>query len=44
MLDATEETNFENTILGFLKGIEMVVEAEDLSDREGVYLWRISAR
>ena len=43
MLDATEENNFENTIEVSLKGTEMVVEAEDRSDREGVYLERISA-
>ena len=44
MLDATEENEFENTIKVFLKGTEMVVEAEDQRDREGVYLGRISAR
>ena len=38
MLDATEENDFENTIEVFLKGTEMVVEAEDRSDREAVYL------
>ena len=38
MLDATEEDDFENTITVFLKGTEMVVEAEDWSDREGMYL------
>ena len=35
MLDATEENDFENTIEVILKGTEMVVEAEDRSDREG---------
>ena len=44
MLDATEENDFENAIEVFLKGAEMIVEAEDRSDREGVYLERISAR
>ena len=44
MLAATEENDFENTIEVFLKGTEMVVEAEDRSNREGVYLGRILAR
>ena len=44
MLDATEENDFENTIEVFLRGTEKVVEAEDRSDREGVYLGRISER
>ena len=44
MLDATEENDFENTIEVFLKGTEMVGEAEDRSDRKGVYLGRTSAR
>ena len=44
MLDATEENDFENTIEVFLKGTEMVVEAEDRSDRQGVYLERILTR
>ena len=45
ILDAAiEENNFENTIEENLKGTDMVVEAEDRSDREGVYLGRISAR
>ena len=30
MLDATEENDFENAIEVFLKGAEMIVEAEDL--------------
>ena len=44
MLDAAKENYFENTIAAFLKGIKMVVEAENRSDREGVYYGRISAR
>ena len=44
MLDATEENDFENTIEVFLRATEMVLEAEDRSDREGVYLGRTSAR
>ena len=44
MLDATEENDFENTIEVFLKGTEMVVEAEDRSNRAGVYFGRISVR
>ena len=44
MLDATEEYDFENTIKVFLEKTEMVVDAEDRSDRGGVYLGRISAR
>ena len=44
MLDATEENDFKNTIEVLLKGTELVVEAEDRIDREGVYLWKISAR
>ena len=44
MLDATEKNDFENTNKVFLKGTELVVEAEDRSDREGVSLGRISAR
>ena len=44
MLDSTEENDFENTIKVFLKGTEMEVEAEDQSDREGVYFGRTSAR
>ena len=43
-LDATEEHDFVNTIEVFLKGTKRVVEAEDHSDREGVYLDIISAR
>ena len=42
MLDATEENDFKGTIEVFLKGAEVVVEAEDLSNREGVYFGRIS--
>ena len=44
MLDATEENDFKDTIEVFLKGAETVVEPADLSDREGVYFGRISAR
>ena len=44
MLGATEENDFENTIEVFLKGTEMVVEAEVRSNHEEVYLGRISAR
>ena len=34
----------KKTIKVFLKGTKMVVEAEDQSDREGIYFARISAR
>ena len=44
ILDAAEEKDFEAAIEVFLKGIDMVVEAEDRSDREGMYFGRISAR
>ena len=44
MLDATEENDFKDTIEVFLKDAEIVVESEDLSNREGVYFGRISAR
>ena len=45
MLDATEEHDFENIIeVFFLEGTEMVVEAENRSNREGVYLGKISER
>ena len=36
------ENDFENTIKVILKGTEMVVEAENQSDREDVYFERIS--
>ena len=37
-MQLSRKNDFENTIEVFLKGTEMVVEAEDRSDREGVYL------
>jgi hypothetical protein len=43
-LEATEENDFKDTIEVFLRGAEIVVEPKDLSDREGAYLGRISAR
>ena len=39
--DAVDETYFEVTIDVFLNGADMVMEEEDRSDREGVYLGRI---
>ena len=38
ILELAEENDFENTIEVFLKRTEMVVEVEDRSDREGMYL------
>ena len=43
MLDVAEENDFENAIKVFLKGTEMVVDAEDRSDRKVLYFGRISA-
>ena len=42
--DAVDEKDFEVAIDVFLKGADMVIEEEDRSDREGVYLGRIWAR
>ena len=42
MSETSEEYDFKNTIAVFLKGIEVVVEAEDRSYREGVYARRTS--
>ena len=39
--DAVDEKNFEVAIDVFLNGADMVIEKEDRSDREGVYLGRI---
>ena len=44
MLAATEENEYENTIKVSLKGTEMVLKAEDRSNREEVFFGRISAR
>ena len=42
--DAVDEKDFEVAIDVFLNGADMVIEEEDRSDREGVYLGRIWAR
>ena len=39
--DAVDETDFEVAIDVFLNGADMVIEEEDRSDRESVYLGRI---
>ena len=39
--DAVDEKDFEVAIDVFLNGADMVIEEEDRSDREGVYLGRI---
>ena len=39
--DAVDEKDFEVTIDIFLNDADMVIEEEDWSDREGVYLGRI---
>ena len=39
--DAVDEKDFEVAIDVFLNGADMVVEEEDRSDLEGVYLGRI---
>ena len=39
--DAVDEKDFEVAIDFFLNGADMVMEEEDRSDREGVYLGRI---
>ena len=39
--DAVDEKDFEVTIDVFLNGADMVLEEEDRSDRDGVYLGRI---
>ena len=39
--DAVDEKDFEVAIDVFLNGADMVIEEEDWSDREGVYLGRI---
>ena len=44
MLEATQDNDFKDTIEVFLKDTEILLEPEDLSDREGVYYGRISAR
>ena len=38
---ALDEKDFEVAIYVFLNGADMVIEEEDRSDREGVYLGRI---
>ena len=42
--DAVDEKDFGVAIDVFLNGADMVIEEEDRSDREGVYLGRIWAR
>ena len=42
--DAMDEKDFEVAIDVFLNGADMVIEKEDRSDQEGVYLGRIWAR
>ena len=42
--DAVDEKDFEVAIDVFLNGADMVMEEEDRSDCEGVYLGRICAR
>ena len=42
--DALDEKEFEVAIDVFLKLADVVADAEDRSDREGVYLGRIWAR
>ena len=39
--DAVDEKDFEVAIDVFLNSADMVIEEEDLSDREAVYLGRI---
>ena len=39
--DAVDEKYFEVAIDVFLNGADMVIEEDDRSDREGVYLGRI---
>ena len=39
--DAVDEKDFEVAINVFLNGADMVMEEEDRSDREGMYLGRI---
>ena len=39
--DAADEKDFEVAIDVYLNGADMVIEEEDRSDREGVYLGRI---
>ena len=42
--DALDEKDLEVAIDVFLNGADMVIDEEDRSDREGVYLGRIWAR
>ena len=39
--DAVDEKDFEVAIDVFLNGADIVIEEEDQSDREGMYLGRI---
>ena len=44
MLDVADGNDFEGTIEVFLKCADMIMEAEEQNDREGVYFERILAR